>query len=61
MDLAEHAGLAWTTIQRADAAPEVPRVSALSLAKIEAAFDRAGVIFLEVNDGRAGGRGVRLK
>jgi hypothetical protein len=60
-DLADHAGLAWSTIQRADAAPGVPRVSAGSLAKIEQAFDQAGVIFLEVNDVRGGGRGVRLK
>jgi hypothetical protein len=59
--LAEHAGLAWSTAQRADAAPGVPRISTQSLAKIEQAFDQAGVIFLEVGDTRSGGRGVRLK
>jgi transcriptional regulator with XRE-family HTH domain len=60
-DLAERAGLALSTVQRADAAPEVPRVAAQSLVKIQAAIEAAGVIFLEVGDTRSGGRGVRLK
>jgi transcriptional regulator with XRE-family HTH domain len=60
-DLAKRAGLALSTVQRADAAPDVPRVSAHSLAKIQAAIEEAGVIFLEVGDTRAGGRGGRLK
>lgn len=60
-DLAKRAGLARSTVQRADAAPEVPMVAARSLAMIQAAIEAAGVIFLEVGDTRSGGRGVRLK
>jgi predicted transcriptional regulator len=36
-----------------------PRASVLTA--IEEAFNRAGVIFLEVGDVRGGGRGVRLR
>jgi len=58
-ELAERAGLTLRQIGDIERGTMDPRASIL--AAIEEAFDQAGLIFLEVNDVRGGGRGVRLK
>jgi predicted transcriptional regulator len=58
-DLARHANMTLRQIGDIERGTLDPRAS--QLAAIEAAFDQAGVLFLEVGDTRNGGRGVRLK
>jgi predicted transcriptional regulator len=58
-DLATAANLPLAVIKNLERGALDPRQS--QLVAIEEAFDRAGVIFLEVGDIRSGGRGVRLR
>jgi len=58
-DLADRANVPLSQIRNIERGVLDPRAS--TLAAIEQAFDEAGVIFLEVNDVRGGGRGVRVK
>lgn len=58
-DLAREAGLSVPTVQRAEVAEGVPVVQAQTLAAIQDAIERAGVIFLAPSNGS--GRGVRLR
>jgi transcriptional regulator with XRE-family HTH domain len=58
-DLARATGLRVQAIKLFEAAKSDPRAS--SIAAIEQAFDRAGVIFLEPGENRDGGAGLRLK
>ena len=56
-DLADKAGLSAFTLTVVEAGSE--RARSRTLSKIAAAFDAAGVLFLEPGEG--GGPGVRLK
>jgi transcriptional regulator with XRE-family HTH domain len=56
-DIAASTGLSLPTIKRAESERDVS-VSAEALATIRAALEKAGVEFLDKNDG---GHGVRLK
>lgn len=58
-DLAAAAELSEMSIKNVEKDGADPRSS--TLAKIEAAFEAAGVIFLDPGVTRDGGRGVRLK
>jgi transcriptional regulator with XRE-family HTH domain len=58
-DLAKAAGLSIVSIKDFERDAIDPRAS--TLLKIEQAFDRAGVVFLDAGDVRPGGPGVRLK
>jgi transcriptional regulator with XRE-family HTH domain len=58
-DLAKESGALLSAIKTFERGAMDPRASMLD--KLEQALDRGGVIFLEVGDIRAGGRGVRLK
>ncbi len=53
--LAREAGVGQATVQRAEAVDDIPNVRAPILDKIQAAFERAGVEFLD------NGIGVRLR
>jgi transcriptional regulator with XRE-family HTH domain len=57
--LATAANLSPAAIKNIERGALDPRAS--MLAAIEEAFDRAGVMFLDVGDVRDGGRGVRMK
>lgn len=57
-DLAERAGIGIATLRRIEAAEEVSG-SAKSMARIQRAFEAAGVIFIDRDD--TAGPGVRLK
>jgi transcriptional regulator with XRE-family HTH domain len=59
--LARETKLAFSTVQRADAAKGVPRIASQSMEAIERAFDAAGIVFLSAGDVRSGGEGVRFK
>ena len=56
--LAEEAGLSLPTIQRMETVEGVPKSLATNLQAVRAAFERAGLIFID-RDG--GGPGVRLR
>ncbi|HEX9461753.1 MAG TPA: helix-turn-helix transcriptional regulator [Alphaproteobacteria bacterium] len=61
-ELASRSGLSAPTIQRMEASDGVIRGNVDSLVKLVAAFDEAGLAFIEDNvASMAGGRGVRLK
>jgi transcriptional regulator with XRE-family HTH domain len=62
-ELAARSGVSVSTVKRAEYADaEVPRINARTLAKIEAALQEAGIVFLADGQGsRYGGVGVRLK
>jgi hypothetical protein len=56
--LAQAAGVAWRTIQRAEASEGVPRMHIATLEKIQAALEAAGVEFIQRSNS---GVGVRLR
>jgi len=57
-DLAQASGVSEIAIKNLERGATDPRVSTVN--NIQAAFDRAGIIFLDPGDTRDGGRGVRL-
>jgi transcriptional regulator with XRE-family HTH domain len=57
-DLARAAGISEIALKRLETGSD-PRISTIN--KIEAAFDAAGVVFLDPGDVRDGGPGVRFK
>jgi predicted transcriptional regulator len=52
-------GIAEISIKNLERGATDPRAS--TLAAIQAAFEKAGVVFLDAGDVRDGGEGVRLK
>jgi transcriptional regulator with XRE-family HTH domain len=58
-ELAEQSGVSEISIKNIERGATDPRASTLQA--VQAAFDRAGVVFLESGDTRSGGRGLRLK
>jgi predicted transcriptional regulator len=58
-DLAKASGVSQITIKKIERGIGDPRVS--TLAAITRAFDGAGITFLDADDCRPGGPGVRLK
>ena len=58
-ELADHAGLSYPTVQRAEAIDGVPSLRAPNLLKIQRALETGGVIFIDAD--RAGGDGVRRR
>ena len=56
--LAYRAGVALPTVKNVERKKTDPRSS--TMAKIERAFDKAGVIFIDANTNRKGGAGVRF-
>jgi transcriptional regulator with XRE-family HTH domain len=59
VDLAKASGVSEIAIKNLERGATDPRVS--TLAAIQVAFDKAGVVFLDPGDTRNGGQGVRLK
>jgi transcriptional regulator with XRE-family HTH domain len=59
IDLAERSGVAEVSIKNIERGVTDPR--SRTLAAIQVAFEKAGVVFLEPGDVRDGGEGVRLK
>jgi transcriptional regulator with XRE-family HTH domain len=60
--LARQAGVSWRTIQRAEAAEGVPRMHIDTLEKIKAAFEAAGIEFLQASQrSNGGGPGIRRR
>ena len=57
-DLATSSGVAEISIKNIERGATDPRAS--TLAAIQAAFEKAGVVFLDPGDTRDGGPGVRL-
>lgn len=58
-DLARASGVSEVAIKNLERSATDPRVSTINA--IQAAFDMAGIIFLDAGDVRDGGPGVRLK
>lgn len=58
-ELAEASGVSEISIKNIERGSTDPRSS--TLAALQAAFDKAGVVFLDPGDTRDGGPGVRLK
>lgn len=58
-DLATASGISEISIKNIERGATDPRSS--TLAAIQSAFDKAGVVFLDPGDTRDGGSGVRLK
>jgi DNA-binding XRE family transcriptional regulator len=58
-DLAKKSGVSEITLKNIERGYADPRAS--TLAKIQQAFEKAGVVFLDPGDVRDGGEGVRLK
>jgi predicted transcriptional regulator len=58
-DLAKASGVSEVAIKNLERGATDPRVSTIN--NIQAAFDKAGVIFLDSGDTRGGGSGVRLR
>jgi transcriptional regulator with XRE-family HTH domain len=59
--LANRSGVSYPTIQRAESADGIPHMQAPNLAAIQRTLEEAGVVFLEDQEQRQGGRGVRLR
>jgi transcriptional regulator with XRE-family HTH domain len=59
IELAAKSGVSEISIKNIERGHTDPRSS--TLAALQAAFDKAGVVFLEAGDTRDGGPGVRLK
>jgi transcriptional regulator with XRE-family HTH domain len=59
--LAEQSGINYATISRAEQFEGVPSVRAPTLAAIQSALERGGILFLSDADTRSGGPGVRLR
>jgi transcriptional regulator with XRE-family HTH domain len=60
-DLAEHSGVSYPALQRAEAVDDMPNMQTKNLAAIKSALEAAGVVFLDAGDTRDGGPGVRMK
>jgi predicted transcriptional regulator len=58
--LADVSGVSWATVQRMEAADGVPPGRSTNLEQIQRTLERAGVIFIDAEEG-LGGPGVRLK
>jgi DNA-binding XRE family transcriptional regulator len=58
-ELAKAAGISEISVKNIEREATDPRSS--TVAAIQAAFEKAGVVFLEPGDVRDGGEGVRLK
>jgi len=58
-DLAQASGVSQVAIKNLERGSTDPRLSTFS--SIQAAFDQAGIIFLDAGDLRDGGFGVRFK
>jgi transcriptional regulator with XRE-family HTH domain len=58
-ELAERSGVSEISIKNIERGATDPRASTVQ--SIQAAFDRADIVFLEPGDQRPGGMGVRLK
>ncbi len=58
-DLARDAGISAIAVKNIERGATDPRTSTMN--KIQQTFDRAGVMFLDIDDIRDGGPGVRLK
>jgi hypothetical protein len=59
--LAEKIGVHPVTIRRAQRVDGTPRMLSDKLAKIQKALEDEGVLFLEADDTRTGGEGVRRR
>jgi hypothetical protein len=59
--LAIEAGVGAATVQRAEIGDGVPRMKTHTLNAIQSALERSGIVFLEDNEHREGGPGVRLR
>jgi transcriptional regulator with XRE-family HTH domain len=59
IDLAKRSGVAEVSIKNIERGVTDPR--SRTLAAIQSAFEKVGVVFLEPGDVRDGGEGVRLK
>lgn len=60
-DLSDRSRVSENTIRRAEMAEGVPTIRADNLNAIQRALEDGGVMFLEANDVRPGGPGVRIK
>jgi transcriptional regulator with XRE-family HTH domain len=58
-DLAERASISIVTLKRLEAAGTEIRGSARTVAKVQRALERAGIVFIDQDD--RGGPGVRLR
>jgi predicted transcriptional regulator len=58
-DLAKASGISQVAIKNIERGATDPKASTLDA--IQAAFDKAGVVFLDAGDTRDGGLGVRFK
>lgn len=58
-DLAAKSGVSEITVKLIERGRSDPRSS--TLARIQRAFEKAGVVFLDPGDTRDGGEGIRLK
>lgn len=59
-ELAKAAGVSVETIKRMEKATGVPRVQKDTLRTVKRALERAGIIFLDDDENKPGGRGLRL-
>lgn len=59
--LAGRSGINYATISRAEQFDGVPSVRAPTLAALQSALERGGIVFLADGDNRPGGPGVRLR
>jgi transcriptional regulator with XRE-family HTH domain len=59
LDLAKKSGVSEITLKNIERGHTDPRSS--TLARIQQAFEHAGVVFLDPGDVRDGGEGIRLK
>lgn len=59
-ELAKAAGVSVETIKRMEKATGVPRVQQDTLRTVKRALERAGILFLDNEENKSGGRGLRL-
>lgn len=59
-ELAKAAGVSVETIKRMEKATGVPRVQQDTLRSVKRALERAGIVFLDDDENKPGGRGLRL-
>jgi hypothetical protein len=59
--LARDSRVSESTIRRAMAASDVPRMRSDNLLRIQRALESGGCMFLDPDDTRTGGEGVRLR
>jgi transcriptional regulator with XRE-family HTH domain len=59
VQLGQHAGVSWSTVQRAESGDGTPRVHAETLHRIQHALEAGRVEFIA--EDRGGGPGVRLR